>query len=98
MQGSNLGWGFRALSQEELLCGGEEDIRRKEKFSNLDFLGSNQKQKCIIARKDKVRLVLGEDMSMEKIIALMEKSLIERFMGIEVSEGSLHLWMEKVWY
>jgi hypothetical protein len=40
VQGTRYGRGFEALSQEELSCGREEDIERKENLANLYFLGS----------------------------------------------------------
>jgi len=42
-QGTKLGQGFEALSQEKLLGQDEEDIRRKENAISLGFLRSKWK-------------------------------------------------------
>ena len=56
-----------------------------------------RKHKCIRVKPDKVKLVLGLDVGLEKVEGLMKLALVGRFMGKEVKGDSLKQWMDANW-
>jgi hypothetical protein len=55
-------------------------------------------KKCIRCRKDKVKLVLGLDVGMDRVEGLMNHALVGRFIGKLVKGDSLKLWLEASWH
>jgi hypothetical protein len=53
-----------------------------------------RKKKCIRA-KERIKQVLGEDISMDGIISSSDKELIERFFENIISKKSLYNWVER---
>jgi hypothetical protein len=55
------------------------------------------RKQCIQARKDKVRMVVGEDVRVEKNPDFWGKAVVGPFSGKIVHPKSLRIWLEENW-
>lgn len=56
------------------------------------------KHKSIKTIRDKVKLVLSDDVGMKVIVGPMDKASIRRFTGKQVTKGVLYRWMKNAWF
>jgi hypothetical protein len=66
---------------------------------NLEQTGPKPKisKKCIRCKKDRVKMVLGLDVEMDKVEGLMSQPLVGRFTRKLVKGESLRLWLDAGW-
>lgn len=61
----------------------------RQYLKELEAKNFRRKKKCLRGKKDKIKLMLGEDVVMGYVMSLCKKYLTSRFFEMEVLEKSL---------